>query len=193
MSTREQWLNDFAAAARPQFEAAGAPLPSNVRVSVGFPSTGRKGRRIGECWSDTCSADGRFEIFIHPTLAVSERVADVLTHELIHAAVGLAAGHGPDFRRVALALGLTGKMTATVAGPGWKAWAAPILEALGPIPHGSLNSAGNGQKKQTTRMIKVVCQNAECGFTFRTTRTWLEGRSLQCPDVDCGGDMEVEA
>jgi hypothetical protein len=187
MTTREQWLNDFAAAARPQFEAAGAPLPENVRVSVGFPSTGRKGKRIGECWSDTCSEDGRFEIFIHPTLAVSERVADVLTHELIHAAVGLAAGHGPAFRKVAVALGLTGKMTATVAGPAWTAWAAPVLETLGPIPHGSLRSGGNGEKKQTTRMIKVVCNT--CKFTFRTTAKWIEGRDLVCPDRDCDGEM----
>lgn len=187
MTTREQWLNDFATAARPQFEAKGFKVPANVRVSVGFPSTGRKGKRIGECWSSLSSRDGHFEIFLHPTLDDSARIADVLTHELIHAAVGLEAGHGPAFRRCATALGLVGKMTATTAGPEFNAWANPIVERLGPIPHASLRS-GSGPKKQTTRLIKCTCDT--CGFTMRTAAKWILD-AMYCPDPDCSGALAV--
>lgn len=190
--TREQWLNKFMNAARPQFKAAGAPLPKNVRVSIGFTSAGRRGKRIGECWSKAASADGNFEIFIVPGEHESSRIADILTHECVHAAVGLEAGHGPAFRKVATALGLEGKMTATVAGDGFHEWAKPILDKIGPIPHAQLNGGGetsSGPRKQGTRMIKCEC--TDCGFTFRTAAKWLEGDELQCPSTMCGGEVKV--
>jgi hypothetical protein len=40
------------------------------------------------------------------------QVAAVLGHELVHAAVGVAAHHGKEFRRVARGIGLVGQMTA---------------------------------------------------------------------------------
>jgi hypothetical protein len=193
-ATRESWLAAFAAAARPRFEEAGAPLPTKVRLSIGFPSGGRRVKAIGECWSDVCSGDGVFEIFITPAIGSAARIADILTHELVHAAVGLEAKHGPRFRKIAVALGLQGKMTATVAGPGWWEWAQPILDALGPLPHAALNARSSSAKpKQTTRNIKVVCPN--CGFTFRTTRKWIEhaGDYLACPDASCAASIEVPA
>ena len=181
--TREAWLGAFALRASPLFTAAGAPLPRNVRISIGFPSTGNKGKRIGECWGTAASADGHFEIFLTPTLASDERIADVLTHELVHAAAGLEAGHGKAFKRIAVALGLTGKMTATVAGAVWHAWARPIIADLGPMPGAPMASA-NGRKKQTTRMIKVTC--ASCGCVFRLAAKWAIG-PMNCPVADCGG------
>lgn len=173
--TREQWLQAFVAAARPAFEKAGAPLPKNVRVAIGFTSKGARGKRIGECWSSANSADGTFEIFIVPSIRDGSRVADILTHELVHAAVGIEAGHGPAFGKVARALGLDGKLTATVAGPGWRAWAEPILAKLGRLPHDELRSGGlkSTPKTQTTRMIKCVCTVEGCGYQVRTTRKWL--------------------
>lgn len=191
-STREQWLNRFVAAARPVFEAAGYPIPVEVRVSVGFPSAGARGKSIGECWSKSASKDGHFEIFIHPTLGESARIADVLTHELVHAAVGLEAKHGPKFGACARALGLEGKLTATVAGPRWHAWADKVLKRLGPIPHASLSGRSSAKPKQSTRLLKCECQ--DCGFTFRATRKWVEsaGAGLRCPDFTCEGVVTVE-
>ena len=73
--TREAWLNAFVDAARAQFANAGYPLPEKVRVSVGFTSTGKRSKRIGECWDESASADGHFEIFIRPNQQSDARIA----------------------------------------------------------------------------------------------------------------------
>lgn len=189
--TREEWLNAFAKRAAPQFEEAGYPIPSNVRMSVGFPSTGRKGKRIGECWASSCSKDETFEIFIHPTLAESTRVAGVLTHELVHAAVGLDQKHGPVFKGCATKLGLEGKMTATTEGEAFHKWAGPILDVLGPIPHGELDSMGTGRAPSESRNRHIKCECA-CGVKFRMSRTTIEAmEGIRCPDTFCDGHIEV--
>ena len=183
---REQWLNAFTDAARPVFADEGAPLPLNVRVSIGFTSKGAKGKRIGECWADACSEDGHFEIFIKPDLQSNgARVADILTHELCHAAVGLAAGHGAAFKRIATRLGLEGKMTATVAGARWHEWADPIMAEIGAFPGASLNGAtSSAPKKQGTRMIKLACN--VCDWSCRTARSNISD-DMTCPVQGCHG------
>ena len=108
---RESWLNRVAIGMAPLFDALDTPLPSRVRVAIGFTSRGAKGRAIGECWDNRRSGDGHFEIFIRPDLAhapdaMPAQIAAVLAHELVHAAVGIAAGHGKAFKRVAVGLGL---------------------------------------------------------------------------------------
>jgi hypothetical protein len=187
MTTREAWLDAFTDAARPMFEKHGAALPKLIRCGIGFPSKGSRSNVIGECWADVASADGAVEIFIRPSLqSDSSRIADVLTHELCHAALGIVAGHGPKFKRLALALGLEGKMTATVAGDGWKAWADPILEALGPLPGAELRGClAGGKKKQTTRMLKLTCD--DCAWSCRTTASMIEDNMI-CP-TGCGGHL----
>lgn len=187
--TREEWLNAFIDAARPVFEQAGAPLPLNVRVAVGFTSKGMRGRSIGECWSDIASDDGHFEIFIKPTLEGEARICDVLSHELVHAAVGIDAGHGPRFKRVATSIGLVGKMTATIAGPDWMTWAVPLIERLGPIPYAALHGGqSSGRPKQKTYLQKVECP--ACGFVARVTAKHIEPHShLNCPVPDCAGEL----
>lgn len=188
--TREEWLHAFAQASVVHFDAAGYEVPANIRMSVGFTSGGARGKGIGECWSSKASEDGAFEIFIDPKLGDASRIADVLTHEIIHAVVGLEAGHKKPFSDCMKAMGLIGKPTATIAGPDWHAWADPIIEGLGPLPHAAINPGDNGKKKQTTRMIKCTC--SVCEFTFRTATKWLEGgNELRCPDQDCLGELEI--
>ena len=155
-ATREGWLNHLAGQLAPMFAEVGAPLPGRVRIAIAFPSTGGRGKRVGECWDKAASTDSTFEILIRPDIAEPEAVCAILAHELVHAAVGIPAGHGPKFRRVALAIGLEGKMKSTTAGPRFTAAVAPILAAAGPLPHASLNFAGltTRPKKQTARMIK---------------------------------------
>lgn len=190
--TREEYLNAFIDAARPQFEKVNAPLPSNVRVATGFTSRGSRGARVGECWSDTSSADGHFEIFIKPTLEGAARICDVLTHELIHAAVGLDAGHNQVFKRVSTSLGLTGKATQTTAGPHWYTWALPIIEKLGPMPYGALSGdQSSARKKQTTALLKLECP--ACRWLARATKKWIEPYShLNCPVPGCAGELICE-
>lgn len=170
---REDWLSAVAQEMAPWFSNLGCPLPP-VRMAVGFTSKGIRSKRIGECWSNECSGDGVFEIFITPQIADSERVGDILAHELVHAAVGLAAKHGPKFRKVATAIGLEGKMTATVAGEAFKQSFAPILAKVGPIPHSALSEGAksNAPPKQSTRMIKCECPS--CGYIARTSQKWID-------------------
>jgi hypothetical protein len=36
------------------FENLGAPLPAQLRIAVGFTSSGRCSRRLAECWDNQC-------------------------------------------------------------------------------------------------------------------------------------------
>jgi hypothetical protein len=196
--TREAWLNYIAGRMAPMFERLAAPLPAQLRIAIGFTSSGRRSRQIGECWDNQCSEDRHFEIFIRPDLGECKdrlpmQVAAILGHELVHAAVGVAARHRKEFRRVAKGIGLVGPMTATTAGPEFERAMQPILEAAGPLRHGGLDvSAGISsharRKRQPSRQIKCSC--TECGYMVRTTRRWLDraGAPL-CPRH---GAMEEE-
>lgn len=170
--TREEWLNRMAKAMEPRFEGLGYPLPP-YRVSCGFPSTGKKSNRIGECWVRECSKDAHHEIFIHPNTDDPLKVSAILAHELTHAAVGLNHKHGGAFRSVAISLGLEGPMRATVAGDIFVDYVTPLLSKAGPYPHGSLDTHKGISTKgpaQKGRMIKATC--AVCGYIVRTTRKW---------------------
>ena len=178
--TREAWLNAAVAFFGPLFEEAGAPLPGRVRVSIGFCSTGRKSRRIGECWDSSASGDQHVEIFIKPEIDGAMTALEILGHELCHAAVGVQHGHKAPFKRVAVALGLVGKMTSTTAGPALLAKLEKMHSKLGAFPYAPLTGANNGRKKVATRLVKCACQ--ECGYTVRTTRKWLdEAGAPICP------------
>lgn len=183
--TREEWLHALAERVAPSL---GIPCPA-VRLSVGFPGGrgGKTGKRIGECWSPDAAADGRAAIFISPTIADAATAAHVLVHEMIHAAVGVKSGHRGPFRRMALAVGLTGKMTATQATPELADKLAEIVDEIGPYPHAALNPALSGKKKQSTRMLRVTCP--ACEYTVRTTAKWLAVGVPTCP---CGETMRAD-
>lgn len=193
-ATREDWLNAFIDVARPIFASANAPLPINLRVSVGFTSKGFRGNRIGECWSSDASEDGHYEIFLKPTIHDRTKVCEVLTHELIHAAVGIPAGHGTAFRRVATAVGLGGKMTSTIAMADWYKWALPLIDSLGPMPYAAIDgdALSSGKPKQATALLKVECP--VCGWLARVTNKHIAPHSaLNCPVPDCVGVLICEA
>ena len=116
---REQWLNECIQKLRPDFEQLGHPLPEKIRASCSWPSKSglaNKKRRIGEAWSAKNSADQSCEVFISPVLKDPLEVSATLVHELVHCAVGVEEGHKGKFPRLAKAVGLEGKMTATTAG-----------------------------------------------------------------------------
>ena len=185
--TREEWLNKAETKLRPLFKQAGFNIPPNIRVSCGWPSargTSSKNKTIGQCWSSNNSGDGTFEIFISPVLEDSCRVLDVLAHELVHATVGLECGHKGDFRRCAVGIGLTGKMTATTASEELKAKLGEIVSVIGEYPHAQLSASS--LKKQSTRLIKAECNG--CGMVIRTTQKWIDETGL--PECACGGHFE---
>ncbi len=178
---REAWLHAVADRMRPIFASYGAIMPDETRFSCGFPSTRAfavRRQRIGECWADTASADGHIEIMISPVLDDPMRVAGVLAHELVHAIVGVEAGHRGPFAKLAKAIGLEGKMTATTEGDAFKQAVAPILDAVGPYPHAQISK--QTRPKQGTRLLKLQCPT--CAYTVRITRKWLdEVGPPECP------------
>lgn len=174
---RETWLIAATSELRDTLFKRHAETVPEVKVSVGFPGGGSARKRIGECWNGRAASDGMPQVFISPVLADPVRVLDVLVHELIHAIVP-DAGHKTPFKRIATKLGLTGKMTATVAGPELEAELRALSDRLGAFPHAGLTLSG--RKKQTTRLNKVECP--DCGYTCRVTSKWLEDAGAPiCP------------
>lgn len=164
--TRESWLISAVNHLRPTFDAIGHPLPAEIFVSIGFPSTSR-GNRIGECHH---GEDGDPpHVFVHPRINDVVDVLAIVVHELIHA--GGARGHQAEFREPMRALGLGGKPTTTTPGDMEDELRA-LAETLGPFPHTALNMTTKTTKKQGTRMMKVSCDVS--GYVARTTKKWLE-------------------
>lgn len=183
---REAWLNAVATAMEPSFKSAGIPL-DKYRATCGFPCTGaraKKARRIGECHSTQMSKDGNAEIFVHPQLDNSLEVAGVLVHELLHAAVGVAAGHKGPFKAGMKKIGLEGKPTQAMPGDELNVQLEGIIAKLGVYPHQSLG-VNEDRKKQTTRLIKVECV---CGCVVRMSNKWIE--EAGCPTCGCGEEMQ---
>jgi len=199
--TREGWLRELVYRSHEELfrdptycEEAGmvpAELPK-FRVSCSWPGGGSPRKRIGECWQSTASADGATEMMVSPAVGDPMQVAATLVHEMIHMYLP-EAKHGRQFRRLALAVGLEGKMTATVAGDRLRARLESMLQDMGPYPHAQLSTAG--RKKQSTRLLKVSCIDEEnCGCVFRLTLKWVEHAhqedvELSCPV--CKGDVEL--
>lgn len=194
--TREGWLAAAVEHLRKDFAEAGEPLPPKVNVSVGWPGgRGNKANVIGQCWHPSACADKAPAIFVSPRLSDPVDVLAVLVHELVHAAGH--QGHRKGFRRLALAVGLTGRMTATVPTEELATYLRGLANRLGPYGHAAIQDRSTvrlpgvpggkdgdpeprmGTPKQTTRMLKLECPC--CGYTVRTTRKWLEQGLPRCP------------
>jgi hypothetical protein len=111
-----------------------------------------KSNVYGVCYRNECSLDGHAEILLSTTIDNEAKLACVLAHEMIHAALPDKEGHSPRFRNMAITLGLLtkkkdkdGKETinrasrwfddgAIMEGQEFLTRVAPILAALGPFP-----------------------------------------------------------
>lgn len=185
---REVWLQNAVTALTPIFESHGYKVPT-VRVCPGFPSknaTSMKKRRIGECWSNESATDKLCQIFISPVLVDYTVVLATLVHEMVHAIVGIAAGHKSPFIKCAKAMGLEGKWTATHAGEALTKTFDGLKKTLGAYPHAEL--VPMQKHTQSTRLIKCMC--ADCGHTIRSTKKWIE--AVGAPICPCNYEqMEV--
>ena len=187
--TRDEWLAAAVADLRSDFREVGAPLPKKVRVSVGFPSTGGTGSRkrtIGQCWDGKGIKDGITQIYVSPVLDDPIRSLGVLVHELVHAAVGCEHGHKAAYRKVALKVGLEGKMTETTEGPALTARLKALARKIGKFPHSALDP--KAKKKQTTRMLKSECVGCEYIVRLSQKMIDLHGHPI-CPS--CEGRMTL--
>jgi len=173
--TSEEWLRELVLRLHTEVLAPvveSATLPA-YRIARGFPGGGSARKRIGECWSSVCSADGVTEMFISPLLDEPMRVAGVTAHEMVHMLVGVEHGHKAPFARVAKAIGLEGKMTATTEGEAFKAAVAPILDDMPAYPAAAMSLAGRKVKK--TYLLKVTCETEGCeDIKFRMTQKQVD-------------------
>lgn len=159
-ATREAWLEAAVTSLNgPVFAEAGVDCAAvRVRPSVGFPRGSRKA--IGQCWDGSLSADTRPHLFISPVLADPVEVLATLAHELTHAVVGTEHKHKGPFGKVARAIGLEGKLTATVAGDALRAKLKAIAEELGDYPHAAL-VPNDKARKPGSRLRLWVCECEE--------------------------------
>jgi hypothetical protein len=190
LATREEWLIRALDRVRPLFLEKDIVLPPQVRLACGWPYCAGRGQgsshTIGQCWARRASKDGTSEVFISPALDDGVAVTEVLCHELIHCVDDCRHGHRGPFGKMALAIGLEGPMRSTHAGPELRERLNALCVELGPYPHARLDPT-QVVKKQSTRLIKVVCRRApnEC-YAFWTTRLHLDKGTPTCV---CGSRM----
>ena len=174
---REQWLMQAVEHLVPLFERAGYSVPI-VKVSIGFPSTGSKGRHLGQCWSTKSAVDGVNQIYIAPHLPTALDVLDTLVHELVHAVDDCESGHGENFKRIALDVGLKGPMRSAGAGELLKQDLLRIAEKLGTFPHGRL-SLPVRTMQQAPKRPGAKC--AKCGYEVVMVKKHLDVGPPICP------------
>ena len=195
---REQWLETAIELMKPHFAESipGVEFPK-VRVSVGWPGGKSGPRTIGQCWAPFTATDNVSQIFISPVLEDPILVLATLAHELIHAIDEVKSGHKGAFGVMARAIGLEGRLTATVPGEALSAVLATILEKLGAYPHAAIVAAGGVQKpgdptepgdptrtitgapSRNKSMRKVTCK--ESGYLVRISNKWLLEGTPSCP------------
>lgn len=201
---RETWLEEITQKyVIPHFTDCGfeylqystVPIKLSVSFIEGVRSSGKGTKTIGAHYSHHFSKGGEQHILIHPSLENSVQVVGVLIHELIHAQLPTDAGHGKEFRNIALKVGLCGKMTATEETDELKEKIGSWVKKVGEYPHKSFD-VSKSRKKQTTRMIKASCMNQdkECGegrYKVRMSRSLIiEFGEPFCPC--CGHQMEAD-
>lgn len=176
--TREQWLQAGVAILNAKvFRAADLNAPADAKVCCSWPGGGSRQKAIGECWPRGLSKAKVNEMFISPKIDSPVEALAVLSHEMVHAIDDCKNGHKAPFAKMARAIGLEGKMKATVPGEALTETLRGIAAELGAYPHQALNL--NGRKKQSTRLIKCACP--ECDYTVRVAQKWIDIGTPICP------------
>lgn len=179
---REQWLLLAVDALKPIFKKkCQIVLPKNIKCTMSFP-LGRSAHKIaGQCLNEKISSGGKIEILINPTVDDPIKIISILAHELIHAWDGNKNGHKGPFVRVAKDFGFVSPWTQTPETPELSKELKKIVKKLPKFPHDKVNPSKR-EKKQTTRMIKLECD--QCGFICRASHTAIIASGL--PTCGCG-------
>ena len=213
VTTREEWFGKVVDECRETFLQAGIPIPRNTRISCGFPSTGKNGKRLGECWKSSASGDDHYEIFVNPRLSTAKGegswitkgatqylegdlvVFGLVVHELIHASLWDAGhekhGHGKLFKQACQDVGLkvlarNGATTMTEDGV---KWGEVILKQVGGYPMAPIQTGVEVKKGQTTRMV-LLLDPANSDYKLRMTREPITQYGL--PKAPSGHDCVID-
>jgi len=123
----------------------------------------------------------------------SNRVADILLHEMIHCVFPFD-GHRGGFYFLAKAVGLMSPMTSTTASEALKQRInKEVVSVLGRYPHEKVTLIGRGQRGKGSRLI--LCECPECGCKVRLSRMWIDtaidGQGwVSCP-MGCPTSMRI--
>ena len=101
-TAREDWLTAAINELKPFFLINGVSISDRIRVSCALPSNAKRTnfKSVGECFPNTNSGDGHYEIFISPVLADPVKVFETLIAMLCHTAKG-ALNHGKPYQKIA--------------------------------------------------------------------------------------------
>ncbi len=193
--TREAWLLFAVGHIAPIFIEAGYTVP-RVRVACAIPATSKRGSAVGQCWPTTRSEDLVNEIYVSPVHSDPVEVLDTLTHELVHAVDDCKHRHGKEFKEIALAVGLQGKMREASAGPQLRlrlqSIATVMATELGPYPHAKL-SVGNAMYEILRKPARA--ESPRCKFKVSMLRNHLKIGPPICPKdlvpMEKRGDLEA--
>ena len=181
-TTREAWLAEALSGLRVYFKECGYEVPE-ARASVGFGSQGRRAKADVQSFSAEASDTRHVEMFTRPENADPGIVLAKLAEELVSVVASPDAGRGRGYRRIAIAVGFTGRMMAPIPSPRLQERLNARVRELGPFDHSPLDAeweAINKSKPQTTRLMSGAC--AVCGYRAWTTRLWLSRAGApKCP------------
>lgn len=189
-TSREAWLKSAVQELEPMLKLDGAvSMPDQWAVSVGFPKGAFKNNpSIGECWDPSVSESNVTNMFISPVLDDLHSILATLLHEMVHAAVGLKHKHTGEFRRVARAVGLEGKLTATFVTEGTELYKnfTDIITALGAYP-GTAMTVKKAEKKPYF-LVRLASPN-DPTYKFTMAPRLIEEFGL--PKDHLGDEMEI--
>ena len=174
---REEWLMEAVEQIKPIFERGGYQVPL-VKVSIGFPSTGSKGRHLGQCWSTKSSEDGLNQIFLAPHLETPVEYLDTLVHELVHAVDNCSSGHGARFKKIAKDVGLKGPMRSAGAGEALMKDLVKISDLLGNFSHARL-SIQKAASNVVAKRPGAKC--SKCGYEIVMLKKFMDIGPPLCP------------
>ena len=178
--TREQWLEQAVKNLTDRvFKQQHIPVPlDDIKVSVGWcKGDSANSSTLGQCFSRAWSSNNKIEIFIAPTTEDPIDVLAILAHEINHAVDDCKSGHRQPFKRRCAAIGLIPEMRKRGCHTTPTVELAQELEdmatKLGVYPHAKI--VLNPNKKQTTRMKKLQCENSNCDSVFRASNKVIVG------------------
>lgn len=176
--TREDWLLAAYQALAPRFAPHGT-LPQRIHVICSWPVSHSK-VAVGECYPEEWTDNKSRYITISPALGKNPiEVLATLLHEMIHA-LGIM-NHGKPFKKVALALGLEGKMRSTVAGEVLKKDLEKVAESLGIYPHQVLHRLKKDKVSNPTGPITLVSPQDPTYTIYIARKKYSELGAPLCP------------
>lgn len=180
-NTREAWLKDFSnQVGREVMSMVGECDESpSIRLSCGFgPANGKRKSTGAVLMAPECSADDTAELFVSPELSDTRIVARTILPLVIQAWLGDWTNTVTP--RVLNHLRITDSTLPT--------WVIELVDRVGNYPHAKFTCPS--RRKDSTRLIKVVCAINPSDYVVRMSRKCLNMGAPMCP---CHNERMVNA